>query len=70
MQIEKELSVKYETQIKELEQMYAHMLETLIKIEYLDPQNPDHLLKSYRKISSGDVIFGQNIIPLNTGRLI
>ena len=35
---------------KELERMYAHMRETLIKIEYLDPQNPDHLLKSYRKI--------------------
>jgi tRNA/rRNA methyltransferase len=35
---------------KELEQMYAHMRETLIEIEYLDPQNPDHLLKSYRKI--------------------
>jgi tRNA/rRNA methyltransferase len=35
---------------KELEQMYGHMRETLIKIEYLDPQNPDHLLKSYRKI--------------------
>ncbi|MCD4743383.1 MAG: RNA methyltransferase [Desulfobacteraceae bacterium] len=37
---------------KELEQMYSHMRETLIKIEYLDPQNPDHLLKSYRKIFS------------------
>jgi tRNA/rRNA methyltransferase len=35
---------------RELEQMYGHMRETLIKIEYLDPQNPDHLLKSYRKI--------------------
>ncbi|MCK5100306.1 MAG: RNA methyltransferase [Desulfobacteraceae bacterium] len=35
---------------KELEQMYDHMCETLIKIEYLDPQNPDNLLKSYRKI--------------------
>ncbi len=35
---------------KELEQMYAHMREILINIEYLDPQNPDHLLKSYRKI--------------------
>ncbi len=35
---------------KELEQMYSHMEKTLTKIEYLDPQNPDHLLKSYRKI--------------------
>lgn len=35
---------------RELEQMYTHMREILINIEYLDPQNPDHLLKSYRKI--------------------
>jgi tRNA/rRNA methyltransferase len=35
---------------KELEQMYSHMRKGLIKIEYLDPNNPDHLLKSYRKI--------------------
>ncbi len=35
---------------KELEQMYEHMAGTLTRIEYLDPNNPDHLLKSYRKI--------------------
>jgi len=49
---------------KELEQMYAHMRETLIKIEYLDPQNPDHLLKSYRKI------FGKSELTSRDVRII
>ena len=34
------------------EQMYTHMKETLCAIEYLDPQNPDHLLKTFRRIFS------------------
>ncbi len=34
------------------EQMYAHMRETLCAIDYLDPQNPDHLLRTFRRIFS------------------
>jgi len=34
------------------EQMYTHMRETLCAIEYLDPQNPNHLLKTFRRIFS------------------
>jgi tRNA/rRNA methyltransferase len=34
------------------EQMYTHMRETLCAIEYLDPQNPDHLLRTFRRIFS------------------
>lgn len=34
------------------EQMYAHMRTTLCAIEYLDPQNPDHLLRTFRRIFS------------------
>ncbi len=34
------------------EQMYAHMRKTLCAIEYLDPQNPDHLLRTFRRIFS------------------
>ena len=49
---------------KELEQMYAHMRKTLIRIEYLDPQNPDHLLKSYRKI------FGKAELTSRDARII
>lgn len=32
------------------EQMYAHMKETLLEIEFLDPQNPEHLLRTFRRI--------------------
>ncbi len=34
----------------EMEQMFAHMRKTLLDIEYLDPQNPDHLLRTFRRI--------------------
>lgn len=34
------------------EQMYAHMRKTLCDIDYLDPQNPDHLLRTFRRIFS------------------
>jgi tRNA/rRNA methyltransferase len=30
--------------------LYAHMRETLLEIDYLDPQNPDHILRSFRAI--------------------
>ncbi len=36
--------------IKELEAMYAHMRKTLLDIEFLDPQNPDHLIRTFRRI--------------------
>lgn len=35
---------------KELSDMYAHMRNTLLSIDYLDPQNPDHLLRTFRRI--------------------
>ncbi len=35
---------------KTLESMYRHMRTTLLEIEYLDPQNPDHILRSYRRV--------------------
>ena len=34
------------------EQMYTHMRSTLCAIDYLDPQNPDHLLRTFRRIFS------------------
>lgn len=34
----------------ELESMFAHMRKTLLDIDYLDPQNPDHLLRTFRRI--------------------
>jgi tRNA/rRNA methyltransferase len=33
-----------------LERMFSHMRETLVRIGYLDPQNPDHILRTFRRI--------------------
>ena len=33
-----------------MEQMYSHMKSALSDIEFLDPQNPEHLLRTFRKI--------------------
>lgn len=34
----------------ELARLYDHMRRTLLEIEFLDPQNPDHILHSFRRI--------------------
>jgi len=35
---------------KVLEGMYGHMKRTLLEIGFLDPQNPDHILHTFRRI--------------------
>jgi len=35
---------------KSLEVMFSRMRASLVGIEYLDPQNPDHILRSFRRI--------------------
>ncbi|MFU8844995.1 MAG: RNA methyltransferase [Bacteroidales bacterium] len=35
---------------KVLEGMYAHMRRTLLDIGFLDPQNPDHILRTFRRV--------------------
>ena len=35
---------------KEIEALYAHMRQTLLDIDFLDPQNPDHLLRTFRRL--------------------
>jgi len=35
---------------EELENMFAHMRRTLTEIEYLDVQNPDHILRAFRRL--------------------
>lgn len=35
---------------QELEHMFAHMKKTLLDIDFLDPQNPDHMLRTFRRI--------------------
>ncbi|MEA1969363.1 MAG: RNA methyltransferase [Thermodesulfobacteriota bacterium] len=34
----------------ELEQMYAHIKKTLLSIDFLSPENPDHILRTFRRI--------------------
>ena len=34
----------------EIEQMFKHMRDSLIDIDFLDKQNPDHLLRTFRRI--------------------
>lgn len=33
-----------------VEAMFQHMRRTLTDIEYLDPQNPDHILRTFRRV--------------------
>jgi len=33
-----------------VEAMYGHMRQTLLDVGYLDPQNPDHVLRTFRRI--------------------
>ncbi len=35
---------------KEIEHMYGHMRKSLTNIDFLDKQNPDHLLRTFRRI--------------------
>jgi len=35
---------------EQLQALYRHMRQTLLDIDYLDPQNPDHILRSFRSM--------------------
>ncbi|MBA3014676.1 MAG: RNA methyltransferase [Proteobacteria bacterium] len=37
-------------QSEQLEAMLQHMRRSMMAIEYLDPQNPDHIIRTYRSI--------------------
>jgi len=39
---------------KDVENMFQHMRQTLLDVEYLDHQNPDHILRAFRRL------FGRN----------
>ena len=45
-------SVRKLAEGEKIEEMMQHMRRTLVDIEYLDRQNPDHILRSFRKIFS------------------
>ncbi len=48
----------------EVEDMYAHMREVLLAIGYLNPQNPDHILQTYRRI------FGRALLSAREVRVL
>jgi tRNA/rRNA methyltransferase len=35
---------------QEVEALFTHMRQTLLDIDFLDPQNPDHLLRTFRRL--------------------
>jgi len=35
---------------KDVENMFQHMRQTLLDVEYLDHQNPDHILRTFRRL--------------------
>jgi tRNA/rRNA methyltransferase len=42
--------VKSLATIEELEILFAHMRDTFLQISYLNAQNPEHIMRSYRQI--------------------
>ena len=36
--------------LQDIERMYQHMRRTLLAVDYLDPQNPDHVLRAFRRL--------------------
>lgn len=47
-----------------LESMYQHMRKTLLDIDYLHPQNPDHILHAFRRI------FGRALLQERDVRIV
>ena len=33
-----------------LEQMYSHMQESLTRVGFLNPQNPEHIMRAFRRV--------------------
>ena len=52
---------KKTARVEELENMFAHMRRTLLDIEYLDPQNPDHILRSFRQMFGRAGLTGRDV---------
>jgi tRNA/rRNA methyltransferase len=41
---------RVQAQARDVENMFQHMRRTLLAAEYLDPQNPDHILRAFRRL--------------------
>ncbi|MFO7884758.1 MAG: RNA methyltransferase [Desulfobacteraceae bacterium] len=47
--------------ISEIERMYAHMKQTLLSIDFLNSENPDHILRTFRRIFGRAVLETRDI---------
>ena len=54
--------------VETLESMYQHMRQTLLDIDYLDPQNPDHILHTFRRIF-GRALLNDRVVRILRGIL-
>ena len=48
----------------DIEKMFQHMRRTLLATEYLDPQNPDHILRAFRRL------FGRSVLDAREVRIL
>lgn len=46
---------------QELEQMFMHMRQTLLEIDYSDPLNPDHILRTFRRLFGRAVLSERDV---------
>lgn len=46
---------------EEIEAMFQHMRKTLLSIDYLDPQNPDHILRAFRRLLGRSGLTGRDV---------
>ncbi len=46
----REITTKTPATIESIEQMFSHIRKALSDIGFLDPQNPDHLLRTFRQV--------------------
>lgn len=48
-------------QAGDIERMFQHMRRTLLAAEFLDPQNPDHILRAFRRILGRSGLSGRDV---------
>lgn len=46
----KSTGTKKLAEIDEVEALFAHMRRTFVDLDYLNPQNPEHILRTYRRL--------------------
>ena len=63
--IPKPQKIREKATFEDFEAMIAHMKKTFTGIEYLNPQNPDHIIHTYRRIFSRADLDPREVIVLH-----